>query len=156
MSSNSLGDFFPQEDRESSAIRSIELGTVIRKTVSFPECDKIKFFVIIGICEDSISVASVFINTEVNENVNFSEYLKSLQYEITQIKYPFLTYNSFVDCSQIYVHNFEQLKEEITNSPEIICGLMEDGCFANIHYKCTQSKKINPYNKRKYGLTSTQ
>jgi hypothetical protein len=57
-----LGDRFPKEYRESFCKQHLKIGAVLRLHVSQTTPPKIKRFVVLGINEDDVSVALLFIN----------------------------------------------------------------------------------------------
>lgn len=152
MAGYSLGDYFPEKSKKEFAENVIELGSVIRKHVDNTNPPKIKFFIVVGISEKSLSIASVYINTEINVNVNHNTYLKSFQHEITASNYDFLDWDSTVDCARIIEYELDSLKRSIQLDPSIFVGSIKNSCFTQIHQKCTSSKIISPELKSRYNL----
>ena len=58
-----------------------------------------KYFVVLGITDDGNIIGFVLINSHVNKNLPAE--LKDLHYPISASSYPFLSNNSFIDCSSI-------------------------------------------------------
>ena len=73
-----LGDFFPESFKADFASRNLQTGSVLKLHVKDTNPPKEKRFIVIGKTVDGICLATVFINSEINLNVNFSEELRNL------------------------------------------------------------------------------
>ena len=58
-----------------------------------------KYFVILGFDSEGVAYGGVIINSRINKNL--PDYIKIYHMPIKQSKYPFLRYDSFVDCVQL-------------------------------------------------------
>lgn len=72
----------------------------IYHSANFPFINHGKFFVVIGENADEI-VGSFFINSNIRNFLMTKPKLLALQVGLGYEEYPFLTHNSFLDCSQI-------------------------------------------------------
>jgi hypothetical protein len=62
---------------------------------------KQKFYVIIGIADDKIALGTVYINSDINTYFLSKPELLSLQIPISASDYPFLKWDSFINCTDI-------------------------------------------------------
>lgn len=77
----------------------IERGDIYHSE-NFPFIDHGKFFVVIGENADEV-VGSFFINSNIRNFLMTKPKLLALQVGLGCEEYPFLTHNSFLDCSHI-------------------------------------------------------
>lgn len=61
--------------------------------------EKDKWIVVIGTTSDGYIIGSLLINTNPN---TFSRELGEIQFPMTRRSYPFLDYNSWLDCSELF------------------------------------------------------
>ncbi len=91
---------------------------MIRIAVPDTTPPKIKRLLIVGI-ENKNTIATIFINSEINPLVLNTVELQKLQYELTTINCPFLEHISYADCSKIkdrsYADILNLLKIHIEN-----------------------------------------
>jgi len=113
---------------------------------------KIKRFIITGFSKEKISVATVFINTEINPNVFHNNYLKSLQIELKEEGRDYIDHDSFVDCSNIKEENYVHLKNCLENNPNCNRGTVSDEDLKKITDKLAIANTIPDKIKNKYGL----
>ncbi len=74
----SLGDFFPDSFKEEFAQRNLQIGSVLKLHVKETNPPKEKRFIVVGKTIDGISLATVYINSEINPFINFSPELQQL------------------------------------------------------------------------------
>ncbi len=60
-----------------------------------------KYFIVLGFDSNGIAYGGVIINSRINRNL--PAHLKMYHMPIKQSKYPFLRYDSFIDCVQLKV-----------------------------------------------------
>lgn len=60
-----------------------------------------KFFVVLGFDEDGNVIGGVVINSRINYKLPY--YITNYMMSITVEQFPFLNYNSFIDCSQLKI-----------------------------------------------------
>ena len=73
-----IGDIFPPNARAVFSVNAIKPGTVLRTHVDDTTPPKIKLFVVLAVNETQTSVASLYINSDVNPNMFHREELKNL------------------------------------------------------------------------------
>ncbi|WP_439557417.1 hypothetical protein [Dyadobacter sp.] len=148
----SLGNYFPESFRGEFAERKIEVGCVIRLFVNWTVPPKEKRFVVVAIAEDHISLATVLINTIVNEHVNFSDELKSLHIPIDNTGREYLHHKSFIDCTDLHEESVGFIKTALQSDPRNYLGKMNEEDLAKVHRLIMASKTIKPYKKKKFGF----
>ncbi len=99
-------------------------GSVLRLHLAHTHPPKTKLIVILANDDKKISYACVLINSEINLNVINSNELVDLQHPILQSKNTFLTWDSFVDCSQVFLKDFEELKNAFDSNNHIRIGFL--------------------------------
>ncbi|MFZ4525425.1 MAG: hypothetical protein ACOYOE_07735 [Chlorobium sp.] len=68
----SLGEFFPEVFKADFARRNLEVGSVLKLYVKDTKPPKEKRFIIVGKNIDGLCLATVYINSEINEKINYS------------------------------------------------------------------------------------
>lgn len=89
-----------------------------------------KYFIVLGFDSAGIAYGGVIINSRINRNL--PAHLKMYHMPIAQAKYPFLRYDSFVDCVRLkvaYPHKFNEwnyLGELDKYDVELITGTIRE------------------------------
>jgi hypothetical protein len=148
----SLSDFFPDNFKDDFANRSIKVGAVIRKFVTNTTPPKEKRFIVVGLSDDSIALAVVYINTEINPFIATRPDLKSLQFELKRKNRLILNYDSFVDCTKIFEFKFTDIQTHLSNNPQELLGEIDAYEHLNIVQFLRKSKQISKAELRKFGL----
>jgi hypothetical protein len=148
----SLGDIFPDDWKESLANENLKPGAVIRIAVPDTTPPKIKFLLVVSIDGDKISIASLFINTDINPNVFNTPVLQSLQYLVKQDKNHFMDHNSYADCSKITPRNYSDIFGLVKKEPSCHLGQINDEDFKNIRSLLKATKTIPVRLKKQFGL----
>jgi hypothetical protein len=78
---NKISDFLPDDSElnKKTIYRTLEKGTVLRMFIDDTDPPKIKRFIVLGLHENKIALGTLFINSEINKNINYSTELQSLQ-----------------------------------------------------------------------------
>lgn len=148
---NKLGDSFPDELRQLITEHSLGAGSVIRKFVLNTNPPKIKRFIILAISPSEISLASVFINSEININVFRTDELKKLQVPLEASERGYLDHDSYVDCSRLYEKDFKELKNYLDSNPNEHLGMISKNDLGTLIAKVRKANTISKSIKRKYG-----
>lgn len=148
----SLGDYFPENIKKEYAEHNIQPGTVFRFFVRDTYPPKPKFFIVLAADENHIMVATVFINSEINNNIFPTPELKALHYKISSNTYSFLDHDSYIDCSQLRERPIENLKKDILTDPENVKGNLTVEDFTIIRDIIIRSDSISSKIKRKFNL----
>lgn len=148
----SLGDFFPDNLKKDFASRNIDLGNAVLIQVPELSINYDKYIIVVAKDDELVSIAYVIINTDININVAFTPYLKSLHLKIDRIKNPFLKHDSFVDCSKLREFPIKSVVDFLTNNPEKAIGNVSEDTLKQIHLTITNAKTIEPIIKKKFGF----
>jgi len=127
----------------------VQLGNVIRTYVTDTNPPKIKLFIIIG--SDSENVATIFINTNIRIS-DFPEQLQGLQLPVDTQSCPFLSHNSFIDCSDIKLKPKSKLNAVLQKEPSRLIGQIPAGQMEIIKSIIRRAKSITTEFKKQYGL----
>ena len=103
----------------------VKRGDILYST-NFPYIDHGKFFVVIGQNDNEI-YGAFFINSNVRNYLYSKPKLLELQVGLGSDNYPFLTHNSYLDCSQIIKIAKTDLEDDINSKIASFRGtLFED------------------------------
>jgi hypothetical protein len=145
-----IGDAFPDHIKEEYSERKTKVGSVIKAYLK--ETKKEKRFVIISINEKEFVAATVFINTKQNLNVFPTQELQDLLLPISVAGRPYLIHDSFIDCSQLFPREIEELKIILKNNPNAYLGFVSEEDLKEIKIRAKSSRKISIAEKKKFGL----
>jgi hypothetical protein len=121
-------------------------------TVADTRPPKIKRFIIVGASTDSLTLASVYINTELNIKVNYNLDLQCQHIELGIEGRAYLDHKSFVDCSKLKIIDCSELAEIIQNRPSVIIGSVSDDDLDLIKTQIIHSSTIKGKIKKRYGF----
>jgi hypothetical protein len=147
-----LGDYFPKENTKAYVERNIKVGTVIKLYVSDTKPPKEKRFIIIGFTEDKLTLASIYINSEINTKINWSIEQQALQVELDAIGRGYLSKKSYVDCSKFIARDASDIKEKLLKRPEAIIGNLSKPDLELILNTLKGATTINGKLKKRYGI----
>ncbi|SDD49988.1 hypothetical protein SAMN04487996_101174 [Dyadobacter soli] len=128
------------------------IGTVLRMMVKDTNPPKIKRFIIVGESEDCLTLASVYINTELNMKVNYNLDLQCQHIEFQAAGRDYLDHTSFVDCSKLKIIERAELSTIIQNRPAVIIGRLNQDDFEVVRRQLCCSPTIKGKIKKRYGL----
>lgn len=77
------------------------VGSVLFEFVTTTIPPKNKYYIVVGISENEVALGTVYINSEINPNIFNTPQLRGYHIPISAAQYPFLRYDSFIDCSHI-------------------------------------------------------
>nr|MBZ1362377.1 hypothetical protein [Dyadobacter fermentans] len=113
---------------------------------------KVKRFIIVGESADSLTLASVYINTELNMTVNYNLDLRCQHLEFPADGRDYLDHTSFVDCSKLKIIERAELCAIIQNRPTIVIGKLDQQDFEMVRRQITCSTTIKGKIKKRYGF----
>ena len=148
----SLGDFFPDNLKNDFAKRNIDLGNALLIKVPDFTITYDKYIIVVAKDDNEISIAYVVINSEVNLNVAYNSYLKSLHLKIDKKNHPFLKKDSFVDCSKLREFPIQTVVDFLIKNPERAVGNVSSSVLKAIHIKVSSASTIEPFMKKKFGF----
>lgn len=150
----SLSDHFPKEFQHEHTERTLKIGMVLKLFVNDTTPPKEKRFIIVGFSEDKFSLASVYINSDINKNINWSQEQQALQLELTSETRGFLDWDSYVDCSKLILRETRELQTVYASRPEVCIGQLSDQDFEIIITTLKHASTINGKYKKRYGIFS--
>lgn len=148
----SLGDSFPDKFKSDFSERNIAVGKVLRIKVKDTKPPKIKRFVIVGFSEDKCTLASVYINSEINPNINWSLEQQELQLELTSDNRDYLSKTSYIDCSKLIIKDHKEISSIVEARSDSVLGEMNETDLKLVVEKLKSSRTIKGKIKKRYGL----
>lgn len=148
----SLGDSFPDSFKKDHASRNLRVGGVLKLKVLDANPPKEKRFIIVGITADGISLATVYINSEINRKCNYSRELLGLQHFFESAGRDYLDHDSYVDCSKIIPRDWSEIFQAVVKRPEAIIGQLSENDFSAIRNKIIGARTIKGKDKKKFGF----
>lgn len=99
-----ISDALNEDELSRLASRTVKVGDVYEITMTEAngikpkagDLSRDKYFVALGFNPEGVAYGAVIINTQINKNL--PGHIKMYHMPIRQSKYPFLKYDSFVDC----------------------------------------------------------
>lgn len=112
-----LFDALNEEELSRLARRTIKVGDVYEMAMTEANgikpkagaASRDKYFIVLGFDSNDVVYGGVIINSQINKNL--PSHLKMFHMPISQLKYPFLRYDSFVDCLRLKVAFPRKFKE---------------------------------------------
>lgn len=147
-----LGDFFSDDLRKNFSQRNVKVGSVLKLKVEDTKPPKVKFFIIIGQNIEGFSLATLYINSDINFNVNFSQDLIDLQVPISKEDYNFLEHNSYVDCSKLMFKDREEIESILSRRPEAFVDELNNKQISYLKEVIKKSTTIKGKIKKRYGF----
>jgi hypothetical protein len=148
----SLGDYFPKEIQEDYKNRILKVGTVLKLYVSDTNPPKEKRFIVVGFTSDNLSLASIYINSEINTNINWSNVQQSLQLEFSEEDRDYLEWTSYFDCSKLIQRNRQEIQNAINKKPEVVIGEVKENDLDLILRTLSNAPTISSKFKTRFGL----
>ena len=147
-----LGDFFPDDLQNTRFNDKIEVGSVLKYFVEDTTPPKYKRMIVIGITDDKVTIATVYINSELNTNVFKNKRMQALQVPIKKEDRDYLEHDSYVDCSFLHVKQIEKLTEEFKNHKLESLGKTSKEDLDLIKGTLISAETISIKQKKQYGL----
>lgn len=133
-----ISDALNEDELSRLASRTVKVGDVYEITMTEAngikpkagDLSRDKYFVVLGFDSEGIAYGGVIINSQINKNL--PGYIKMYHMPIKQSKYPFLRYDSFVDCVRLktaYPNKFNEwnyLGEIDEYDVELIIGTIKE------------------------------
>lgn len=147
-----LGNFFPQQYRSAYCDGAIRPGAVFRVFVNTTRPPKHKILVVVGLSGDRALVGCLFINSNLNLNINHSNELRNLHMYLESNGREYLEHDSFLDCSQLYEMVFSELHQALESNTEVLRGELSEEDLARAKQIAGAAQTITPKLKKRYGL----
>jgi hypothetical protein len=148
----SLGDHFPQDLQDDYLKRSLKVGSVLKLYVNDTTPPKEKRFIVIGVSQDKLSLASLYINSEINTAINWSAEQQALQLEFTSEGREYLDWTSYIDCSKFNYRDTKEIQQAIEARPDAIIGELNAQDLELIITTIKHAPTINGKFKKRYGI----
>jgi hypothetical protein len=149
---SSFADAFGSKERARFAADNLVIGAVILTYVADTNPPKEKRLIIVGESYDHVSVATIYINTELNIKVFPTKELQDLNPRLDAEGRDYLNHNSHVDCSSLHVIKKEDLGRIIETDPTRVLGNVSENDLKMIKSLIKSAKTITPGLKKTYGL----
>lgn len=132
----------------------LSIGSVIFEFVYNTHPPKEKYYIIVGQSEDKIALATVFINTSINQYFRSKPDLLKLHLPLHAADYPFLKWDSHVDCTDIQERRTEDVAKCINSATgrNGYCATISDTELNNILIALDASRLMSPIKKKKFGI----
>lgn len=115
-----IGDLFPPQFRKDFCKNHLIKGAALRAPTEITTPPKIKLFVVWQLEESINRIGISFINSEITSIK--STWLQALQCPLSQKNNPFLTHDSFLDCSRIHEKDLNKVRDSLVMDTEIFRG----------------------------------
>ena len=133
-----LSDALSKDDLSRLVSRTVKVGDVYEMTMTeangiTPKAGDVsrdKYFIVLGFDANGVVYGGVIINSRINRNL--PPHLKMYHMPVRQSKYPFLRYDSFVDCVRLMVafpqkfNDWNYLGEIDEDDVELIIGTVRE------------------------------
>lgn len=104
-----ISDALNDEELSRLASRIVKIGNVYEMTMTeangirpkAEDASRDKYFIVLGFDSNGVAYGGVIINSQINRNL--PAHIKMYHMPIKQSKYPFLRYDSFVDCVRLKI-----------------------------------------------------
>lgn len=148
----SLGDLFPKGLKDQIITGNLKVGSVFRIFDNTTKPPKIKRFIVVGLSQDNVMFATVFINTEINPNMFPTPELQALHLPLDINGRPYLDHSSYVDCSQIFEKKVEEVKSAYENDMQSHLGDLATEDLKAVKGIIKNTRTISVKKKKEYGL----
>ncbi|MBD2769150.1 hypothetical protein IC235_14755 [Hymenobacter sp. BT664] len=98
----------------------LEVGMVIRSYVPDTTPPKSKYWVVVGITEDEIGLATVYVNSRINAFLMRNDILLNAQYRLEPNSQQISRHTSYADCSQIKEKGVADIQALLGRNPGYI------------------------------------
>lgn len=147
-----LGDFFPNDFQETRFNDKIALGSVIKYFVEDTNPPKYKRMIVIGNSDDKVTVATIYLNSELNLNIFRSRRMQDLQIPLEKEGRAYLEHDSYVDCSVLRVKQVHKLKATFDDSKLESLGIVSDDDLELLKSILLRADTISLKDKKAFGL----
>ncbi|MBC8619392.1 hypothetical protein H8788_16750 [Parabacteroides faecis] len=128
--------------------KTIQRGTILLSSM-FEEIDHCKYFVVIGVSEDSVA-GFFFINSNVHPSLYNKPDQLAMQYPLKHKDYSFLKYDSFLCATNILTKSRKDLANSIKSQETTIIGDLLEEHVNEVLEMVRGSKLFSKIDKKKY------
>jgi hypothetical protein len=126
----------------------IERGVILHSDI-FPDIDRGKFFVVIGVDEDFVA-GFFFINSNINRAIWNKQEQLAMQYPMRKADYDFLRYDSFLCATNIITRSRKELSESIQENRSSLVGHMKQEHLDDVLEMVRNSKLFSNIEKQRF------
>lgn len=126
----------------------IERGVILHSDI-FPDIDRGKFFVVIGVDEDFVA-GFFFINSNINRAIWNKQEQLAMQYPMRKADYDFLRYDSFLCATNIITRSRKELSESIQENRSSLVGHMKQEHLDVVLEMVRNSKLFSNIEKQRF------
>ena len=126
----------------------IERGVILHSDI-FPDIDRGKFFVVIGVDEDFVA-GFFFINSNINSAIWNKQEQLAMQYPMRKADYDFLRYDSFLCATNIITRSRKELSESIQENRSSLVGHMKQEHLDDVLEMVRNSKLFSNIEKQRF------
>ena len=148
--SPSIFDILPLVQQQEYADSKIKIGLVIKGKVFDTDPHKIKYFIIVGLSPDNTSIATIYINSEINTFKLNRGYLFSQQFMVKKQDCSFLDHDSYANCAEIKEKEYSVVRDFILNDSNSCVGNINNDYILRILEIIRNSRTIPPKIKNRY------
>lgn len=148
----SLGDLLPQNLKQQVIAGNLKVGSVFRVFDNSTTPPKIKRFIVVGVSDDKVIFATVFINTDINPHLFPTQELKNLHLPLDAAGRVYLEHNSFADCSQILEKPVAEIQKAYEKDMTSHLGDLSDEDLKAVKKIIKETRTISIRKKKQYGL----
>ena len=130
----------------------IAIGNVLFLYVSDTNPPKKKYFFVLGITDDTLYLATFYVNSKVNPNVNRTGDAKKYNVLLKCSEYTFLKYDSYLDCTNLIIKPRYEIEWALYKRPEAKIFQLNDEQIEFLHHILRASPYIKGKYKKKYGF----
>ncbi len=147
-----LADGFSNAERERFATDNLVPGAVILVFATDTTPHKEKRLIIVGEAYDHITVASIYINSELNMNIFPTKELQDLNPRFTADGRDYLAHDSHVNCSKVHSYKKADLWLILKNDPSRLLGNLSDDDLRQVRKIISSARTIKGSIKKAYGI----
>lgn len=122
---------------------------VILLSALFEDIDHAKFFVVVGVSEESVA-GFFFVNSNINRYIDGKQELLSMQMPMRRSRYPFLKYDSFLSATRIERLPVSRIVESVKQGETEIKGQLADEDLELLLTTARASRLFSAVEKRRF------
>lgn len=146
------GELVPDDQSRTNAQKLLVPGCVIKAFVKDTTPPKVKYYIVLGNINSGLLLASFYINSHMNGTIMRNPILSDLQHLIRKENHDFLTYDSYVDCSKLNQHDYNEVLRLVSLNPGIVVGHIIRDDFEIIVQMLKRSPNISNIHIRELGF----
>lgn len=147
-----LGELLSEFSDIKSSDVVVEPGLVFKIFDTRTNPPKIKYHVVVGVCEEDVLVGTVRINTSMNVNVHRTMEAQYRCIKLKQEVYNFLDHDSIVDCNLLIPSPLPKIQWMLDHHPQYVIGKLLAVDIEEIKLRMIDAPTISREDKIKFGI----